>query len=318
MRRLIVMAMVVLMGGFVAAMAAEPAPAPSKDSGAATAATAATPPSAAPDKDKAKAEADPAALLAAEVKEHGVTAGKPVDAGFVFYDGRYIEAPYTVSRKGLGVYINDVLVNHLKVPEPLPAGDVDPKVPAEINKDTSFYDKVLRDYCRQKVAFLQKHVTPEEEAKIMEQAYRALPCIQEAHLDDKDPVVLHLTTFKGEEIPVSLRSGRRKGLDTKEAVLGELERIRTRFEEQLLKGCCYFLFSGGRMDVGGSAAAGILRKIVPILRSDNAVDVKREQIKKAGLTVPEGDPFTKLITDFKASKQLDERLSKPPAPSKEK
>jgi len=36
----------------------------------------------------------------------GVTEGKAQANGFVFFDGRYIQAPYTISRRGNGLYVN--------------------------------------------------------------------------------------------------------------------------------------------------------------------------------------------------------------------
>lgn len=40
----------------------------------------------------------------------GVTAGTPQNNGFVFIEGKYIAPPYTVSRKGNGIFINRVQV----------------------------------------------------------------------------------------------------------------------------------------------------------------------------------------------------------------
>ena len=40
------------------------------------------------------------------IADFGVKTGKPVDRGFVFFDGRYIEAPYVVMRIGIAIYIN--------------------------------------------------------------------------------------------------------------------------------------------------------------------------------------------------------------------
>ncbi len=45
----------------------------------------------------------------------GVTEGKAQSNGFVFFDGRYIQAPYTVSRRGNGIYVNRFAV--LESPE---------------------------------------------------------------------------------------------------------------------------------------------------------------------------------------------------------
>ena len=35
---------------------------------------------------------------------------KPINSGFVFIDGKYIETPYVVKRKGDKVYINNEIV----------------------------------------------------------------------------------------------------------------------------------------------------------------------------------------------------------------
>jgi hypothetical protein len=34
----------------------------------------------------------------------------PINSGFVFIDGKYIEPPYTVKRKGMTVYLNDIQI----------------------------------------------------------------------------------------------------------------------------------------------------------------------------------------------------------------
>ena len=51
-----------------------------------------------------------ASMEAAAVKALGVVEDKPIDSGFVFIDGVYVEAPYTVSRRGRQLFINDILI----------------------------------------------------------------------------------------------------------------------------------------------------------------------------------------------------------------
>jgi len=43
-------------------------------------------------------------------KEEKIRPGKPINTGFVFIDGKYIEPPYYVKRKGLAVYINGIQI----------------------------------------------------------------------------------------------------------------------------------------------------------------------------------------------------------------
>ena len=85
-------------------------------------------------------------LLHAE--EFGTTVGSPINKGFVFFDGHYLDAPYIVTRKGLAIVINDKM---LEPPirlarEETPSRDVDPEIPPEISRETSLYDDVFTDY----------------------------------------------------------------------------------------------------------------------------------------------------------------------------
>jgi hypothetical protein len=254
--------------------------------------------------------------LAGEIKEYGVQEGKPIDAGFVFFDGRYIEAPYVVARKGLCVYINETLVFRHAGPVAVFPGDVDPQLPPDLTQDTSFYDKSFSDYMRQKVAYVQKHFKREEEIKIMEQVYRGLPCVTEAHLDAEVPTILHITTFRGESIPIGLDPPRRKAPQDKASVLAQVEGVRKNYEERLHKGDCFFLFdAGGRISFGAARVAQCLPRIAEILRSQAPTDVKVKKLQQEGMPDLKSGSFAKLITSFSASSQLDERLRKPQGPS---
>jgi len=52
------------------------------------------------------------------VKELGGITGTSINSGFIFIDGRYLDAPYIVSRKGLGIFVNDVFVKKSAVQWP--------------------------------------------------------------------------------------------------------------------------------------------------------------------------------------------------------
>ena len=43
-------------------------------------------------------------------EDENIKSGTPINSGFVFIDGKYIEPPYEVKRKGLAIYINGIQV----------------------------------------------------------------------------------------------------------------------------------------------------------------------------------------------------------------
>ena len=55
-----------------------------------------------------------AAGVADYIRQFGVSEGKPISTGFVILEGRYINPPYTISRRGL-----DLFVNNRKIGKPL-------------------------------------------------------------------------------------------------------------------------------------------------------------------------------------------------------
>lgn len=244
------------------------------------------------------------------VDEFGIMQGKPVDKGFVFFDGQYLDAPYVVTRKGLAIFINDkMIVPPIPWPQKQrPSGDVDPQMPPEITRGTSLYDDVLTDYLDQKAAYFVRHYAPEEERDLMEQVLRSLPCFKEVELDPRDPHILRVTTFRGETcnfVLVSLR-GRKLKFD-KESVLRRVEGWHEYFEDGLREGDCYFFSQGSWITLGGRKDAQQLAEIVKTLRSSRPENVKFREVQRAGLPVDEED-FRNLVTNFSASRQLEKRL----------
>jgi hypothetical protein len=244
-------------------------------------------------------------------KEFGVTKSEPINSGFVFIKGQYLDAPYIVTRKGLAIFINDKMVAlPERWPVEIPSGDVDPEIPPKINKDTSFYDDVLKKYLLEKTMYVQKHYTPEEERRIMEQVYRGLPCVKEAKLDDEYSDILHLTTFSGETIPAGLVSLRgRKVKHDKESVLQRVEATRKHFENNLKTGDCLIFSNGGRILIGGGNVTGRLPKLLKVLRSSKSTDEKFEAVQQSGFPYISKDSFPTIVTNFSASPQLEQRLN---------
>mgnify|MGYP000881349976 CR=1 FL=1 len=68
----------------------------------------------------------------------------PINNGFVFIDGKYIEPPYNIYLKDSSIFINDIFITKL-TPRPFYKEylfDHDPGIPPEISKNSSFDDFV--------------------------------------------------------------------------------------------------------------------------------------------------------------------------------
>ena len=64
----------------------------------------------------------------------GVTTGVPQRGGFVFVDGKYLPPPYTVTRRGNGIFIN-----RIQVDQPVPWAAPAPKdAPKKLDEDGDF------------------------------------------------------------------------------------------------------------------------------------------------------------------------------------
>ncbi len=257
------------------------------------------------------------------VGEFGTTVGTPIDSGFVFVDGQYLDAPYRVTRRGLGLFINEKLIEppmRWPWPQTQPAGSpTDPKLPVTITKETSQWDLLVLEYLSAKRAYVWARYSQNEVPRQMAEVYKGLPCVDTAELDAKRPEVLVVTWSDGSVERIRLRPfGRRPIKHDKKSVLARLEGNRTRWENRLRKGDYYLFFTdGGEISGGAAGATEILSRLVPILRSSEADDVKFRQIEEAGLPAITRDNFATMVTDFAASQQLDKRLEEIAAPKEE-
>jgi len=251
---------------------------------------------------------------ALHVEEFGITDGAPVDRGFVFFDGRYIEAPYAVRRKGLSVFIGDVMVEgpaRWPLPGAGPTSEVvDPEVPPAADANTSQFDPAVTEYVGLKLAYLEKHYSRDEIAGRMAEAYRQLPCVRSAVV--QDAVNLSVTWSSGNVDRVCLfPPSRGAAWHDKESLLEVYERMRENYEKRLKAGTVFFLFSaGGQTTMSEATSVVALPPVVAILRSGMTREQKFAALQAKGWidVVPELGPG-RLVTDFQASPQLEERLN---------
>ena len=168
-------------------------------------------------KEVAGKEAAPASdPEASAIKALGVVEGKPIESGFVFIDGRYIEAPYTVSRRGRQIFINDILVwqqTEWPVADRHVPEDPGPP-PKEYEKYKSFnevltsFDSIegwLNCHLLRKRRYLYEHFPEEEADAKMLEYYRQCPFVASARLvPEEGPVKVITKSGKEENINLGL------------------------------------------------------------------------------------------------------------------
>lgn len=252
------------------------------------------------------------------IKEFNIEKTEPINSGFVFIDGRYIDAPYVVERKGTGLFINNHLIkfpvnstywnieNNIKKHENL----TDSNLPSTINEFSSSFDPDVVNYLSMKSSYLREHYPIKEAVVHIKDVYKNLPCVKQAQLDSNDMDILHVvwTDDSVDNIKLVPLNGRPPIKMDKESILERLEKERKNYEERLQKGDYYFLGfqNGGGISGNMENAIEILTKIVPILRSTKSPEIKFQEIKKAGFPIDES--YMNIITNFSASPQLEARL----------
>jgi hypothetical protein len=243
----------------------------------------------------------------------GKTEGVPVTNGFVFVDGKYLDIPYVVSRRGLGLFINDQLVEDfvgsLSRPQAPPRKiKSDPIRPSSISKETSRYDKVLLEYLGQKQQYLLQDHDEKTVVRLMADCYADLPCVSKVELTD-NPNAIMITWASGQSVRTHIFPPTRKPIEGKPAELAkELEQIRASYEERLKLGDFYILGEGGRITGTAAGAKGLLPVLVPALRSAKTSAAVYQTLKAAGIdSVPETH-CEGLFKNFSPSPQLDERV----------
>ncbi len=242
----------------------------------------------------------------------GVSVMENVDKGFVFLDGKYLDSPYLISRKGLGIFINNILFNRPeRWPINIPSGDMDPDFPPEINSETSINDDIVHNYLAQKFAYLQKHHSREEEIQIMKNVLVNLPFVTRAEVDEKNSTILHITTTEGLTVAMALYSfrGRQIGYK-KEDVKQRIEDKKDHLINALKNEACYFISgNGGVTRLTKNTVINKLPDLIKILRKKASVEEKLKRVQHLNIRIPKSD-MMKIIKGFSATKQLEKRLDR--------
>ncbi len=235
--------------------------------------------------------------------------------GVIFINGRYIDAPYRVVRRGLAIYVNDIRVERLQWPSRYYQRD-DPPLPPGIDRDSQLAD--IKDWMHLKARYHYSHFGPSDAVQRTVDAYRAMPCIRRVELLMPDGISRFGTNMKIElwsgevyEVAVEL-------IDLRPTPEHVVERTLERYMEYWqglarTRGLLYHTRGLQLIYPNHSATWFALPEIVAILRTDQPPEQKAAALHPffAGqFSDPEQLRLSlkPLLTDFEGTPQLDARL----------
>ncbi len=258
----------------------------------------------------------------------GTFRGEPVDRGFVFWEGRYLDAPYSVDRVELAVHINGI-----QVTQPLPwppevryRFDHDPGFPAGLTRQSTLEEALrIREpggllFDTAKQWYLFTHHPYDEAYERVTDYYRNLPCVRDMYRDENGIWVLE--SFQGEIRRIQFGGSRMRmvsemygpdgtGSPSRDEYVERVEALRQRYERRLEKGDCFFLFSGAdEIAISEERAAVLLPEALSVLRSSSlSAAAKQEELVSLGVLPRETSGLCeRFVAGFETSSQLDVRL----------
>ena len=237
-----------------------------------------------------------------------------IKKGFIVVDGQYIDAPYYFEVKqieapevgkyqGIFIFLNGKILypfNYRKKTIPL-TGDIDPPMPESCKKDTSYYDKKFQDYLCKKLAYLKKHYKKEKLKEMLEEAFIALPMVEEVEVSLKKNSI-NLRYFNGKEYMLPIFFIGRRPAPLEKNFKSAVWALKIIINVKLLKNNGCIIVDLEKLNISET-------KAVTLLKTLNANNSEEKRIK--ALQEIKKYPNLKdwhIIKDFVGSKQLNERL----------
>ena len=259
-------------------------------------------------------------LIAFQIKiqsQSNIDYSQPVESGFFFLNGTYIETPYNFEVNDRAIYINGLqLDNQLQYPQFDNRVFEDPGIPMDLSKNlTVFAIDTIRTteggiwILRRLRYFIQNYPREESYIKCIN-FLKDLPFIQSAE-NHKDYIgIVELKDFHGNSRYIDLNPIEIGPLPTLEELRQGLERSKNRLIDRLLKGDCKFYFTNnGEMSISQIKAAKILPSVLEVLENDRInIDEKKEKLEKYGLVQKSNIRNQILIDNFIYNNQLHLRL----------
>ena len=260
----------------------------------------------------------PAALLYAgtAVEDLGVTKGDPIETGFLFVDGRHIDAPYIVERRGVDIYVNGVMVSPGPEYPPYdyrvatdpgdPPADISPVRPLPPGVDER------AAYWARKARYVFQHYQEVTARAIMVDTYGKSPFIWKVTINPDTPDTMKIMAKDGDSYAKVFfsRPEHSQPPPTPDQVLKAVEKTRLCWEG-FLKGQTTVIFCGKGAQLGATREKALA--MLDALMRAATLDDKVDAVGRAFPSLVLSDGVRGMLRDFNVTPRLTERYAAPRA-----
>jgi len=234
--------------------------------------------------------------------------GNPIDTGYVFVNGKYIEKPYVVTRLDDKIYINDEKITALKKKRKNKMKKPDgfhnitkTNTFEDLNVSDNRADRIDLKMCR----WIAHNYEKTKAEELIIDYYENIPFVKHAVVSGE---LLYVSTWSDCDRTIwlstlsplyNINEKRKNGEET-----------RKRFEIRLQKGDCFYLFDkGGEISFGAKKAEKVLPEFIKIMTGDYTQEQKIEGLQKLTILPPDfPEAWLCIVTNFSVSNQLKKRL----------
>lgn len=244
---------------------------------------------------------------------------EPIDSGFFFWDGKYIEAPYRIESRDLLVFINGFQVTQYPYIRPSLIVTEDPGIPPGVTRETGLdgLDKIKWEgripHTSAKLAYLWKKYSKEEARERMIDYYRSLPCIKEAVRVEGYKGIVRLTDYHGNSRNVGFDIDERslQPPPTEEELQELINKRAAMYKERFREGDCLLFFKkGAELSITGRDTVNILREMREILLDDTKdSSAKINELLTLDFILPDNSELAEqVVLNFAPNERFDEHL----------
>ena len=251
------------------------------------------------------------------VAELGATSGTPQMNGFVFIDGRYIPPPYTVTRKGNGIFINRIQIEQ---PAPWPRVAAEPAAggavaPAKKAVDADGDFEEVGDAAEKPRPAPQAvdatAAEPEPEPGAADPAKPKVVKSIDDLFDDAPAKPVAAAEAVTPPAPVAVALSPEEVKRQKAALVANLERLRKGYDQALVQNEVFFFGQHHNRVNGNYGTARTLMGVLPkALRNAQSPQDLMQRLNEGGVYFLDQSLCSALFKYKSAFPVLEERLKK--------